>query len=176
VSFMLSFSCVIGIAFFFPMARNLLKKWGICNKVTESFALSLIVNLSVSFVMLYYFGKINPIGILTNIFVLPLFSLVFRAVFVVLMLSLVLPFCAKLLVLLNLPIDTINLFVAFVSTVGRDISSLKISFVTVVLFMTLISFCSKFFLKNNWVKLGCVFAVFVLLVVQIYLNNFVVAI
>lgn len=108
ISFLMSFSCVLGITFMFrPILRALTAihtpKW-----LGESMAVSVSTVVSLLLIMAYFFKRVNLIAILTNILILPIFTVAFEVVFAIAFLSIIFPFLGYLLLPLNYLFNIIN--------------------------------------------------------------------
>ncbi len=81
IGFQLSFICVLSILLFYPVFRDALLKhvagpqW-VCKYLIPSFAVSLSAWLGAAGLAAYYFGITAPIGIIANLVVIPLITLI----------------------------------------------------------------------------------------------------
>ena len=163
ISFVLSFMSVLGICLIFPMIRKLLRKHKMCNWFTESLGISIATNLAILVPSVYYFNSFNPISILSNIVVLPLFSIVFTFVFVLSIISIVLPFISILFCLVNPLINALNLITTIISSYGFSLVANKIKFLSIISYTVVLFFISKFNIKKGMTK-----AVSILVVLSIF--------
>lgn len=172
VSFLLSFGCVIGIDLFFDPAKKLLNKLKIRNKFTESLALSIIVNICIMLITLYYFGEINLMSTVSNILILPLFSALFSLSFVVLLVSLFIPIVAKVLIGFNPIFKILDIVVKFFASINKLFKGINIEFLTLILVIVLLVFNSKYFLKKSFTRYSFAFVILVAIIMNIvYLNR-----
>ena len=171
ISFLLSFMCVLGISMFYPYFEKFLNKIHFNNAVSKIFAISTIVHISTLFVMLYYFEMDNFIGILANIFILPIFTFVFSVVFVISLFSLLIPALSYSIIMIAPLINLVILLSNFFASIGHYFSAIPISFLSVILYTILLLFLSKFNVKNVVVKSISVSVVAIILVCQIVLYS-----
>ncbi len=108
VGFLMSFSCVLGIAFMFKPIASAISKTHLPKWLGDSVAISTATMVSVLIVMAYFFGRINIVSVFANILILPMFSLAFSIVFVLGFLSLIAPFITYMLLPLNFLFNIIN--------------------------------------------------------------------
>lgn len=170
ISFVLSFMAVLGICLIFPIIENWLKKLHIHNSTMDSLGLSLATNFALIGPSVYYFTTVNPMGIVSNIIVLPLFSVIFIGSFILVMLSLVLPFLSYLFYLINPIIDVLNLLVTMLSRFSFSFEANEIGFVVIINWAIFMLFLSKFNLKKGWIKAVSVLIVFSIFALQLGLK------
>jgi competence protein ComEC len=89
IGFELSFSCVFGIILLEPIFKNLMNKFNIKSKILSALNISLSAQLMMLPFISIYFHKISLIGILLNIFIIPLFTFTFIVLIVGVFLSIV---------------------------------------------------------------------------------------
>mgnify|MGYP003288653147 CR=1 FL=1 len=77
VSFLMSFSCVLGIAMLYKPIYKALIKANFHKKVASSVALSLSSTISLMIIMAYYFQTLNVISIVANLIIIPIFTIAF---------------------------------------------------------------------------------------------------
>ena len=169
LSALLSFGCVLGIAMLYPIFKHWLHKVPIKEVIKDSFSISLATVISTFAVMTYFFGYIQPIGILSNIIIIPIFSILFMLTFVVAMLSLILPFISYTLILINPLFEWLNWFIIFISNHTKSMIIPNINFLSVLLFFVLLAFASKFNLKKGFTKINMVMVCSCFLAIQVAL-------
>ncbi len=122
VGFQLSFVSVFSIISFYPKFMNGFKRLFPDNKskiiryLMQSFAVSLSAYLGVAGLIVYYFHIITPVGIVANVVVIPLISVIVMLGLGLLVSGIICPACAFafavcIKVLLNLMVAVIFLFV-----------------------------------------------------------------
>lgn len=109
VGFQLSFLCVFSILVFANSFTNQFVKMKVPKKIANSVAISLAVNIGVACVMLQNFKQLSLISILSNMVVLPIFSICFSTMFLVLFLGLLIPVVNYLLIVPNVLLHFIRL-------------------------------------------------------------------
>lgn len=160
LSFVLSFVCILGIRMFYTPCEKFLKKLNIYSKFTSALAMSILINLTISFVTLYAFHTLNLTGILLNIIVLPIFSFLFICLFILSLLALFLPFIKMFFIPFNPVLNCLNNIVNFSSKIGLTLEGIGASLVTVVLFLLACMFVSKFNIKKKTKKLATILVSF----------------
>ena len=156
LSAQLSFGCVFGIAMIYPVFKKLLAKIHINNAIADSFCISLATIVSTLIFMAYYFGGIQPIGLLSNIITIPIFSLLFSITFIVSLLSLIFPVISYILILVNPLFEWLNWFIIFISKHSVGIPMPNVNYLTMILYCIMLAFASKFNLKKGITKLTIV--------------------
>lgn len=172
LSFLLSFSCIFGINMFYSPCVDLLKKLKIDCKLTEMFVMSLVVNFTISPVMLYGFKTLNLAGVLLNIFILPFFSFLFSGIFIVLILSYIIPISSSLLVIFNPFVNLLNSIVNYVAHLNLNINGGRVGFITLALFLISFFLMSKYNLKKGRAKLISVIVSFLFIAINVCYNIF----
>ena len=152
----LSFGCVFGIVMLYPIFKRWLNKIRINNAVTDSFCISLATIVSTAIIMAYYFNKLQPIGLISNIVIIPIFGVLFTISFVVAMLSLILPFVSFALILVNPLFEWLNWAIIFIANHAKALALPSVNYLTIILFFVLLAFASKFNLKKGLNKLTLV--------------------
>lgn len=174
LSFLLSFMCVLSIIMLFTYFNKFLNKLKINNAISSVFCLSFIVNIGVIVVEAYFLEEASFINLLSNVIVLPLFSLLFGVVFILTTLGCLLPMLALPLRLIEPAISFVMLVANYISHIVSYINTNSVSFLSIILYAWLLAFASKFNIKNKKGKLVCVLTMTMVLVVQILLNMYVI--
>ncbi|MFQ6724586.1 MAG: ComEC/Rec2 family competence protein [Clostridia bacterium] len=169
VSALLSFGCVIGIAMLYPIFKQCFIKVPITDKVKDGFSISLATIISTFAIMAYFFRYVQPVGLISNIIIIPIFSILFTLSFIVVMLSLLLPFVSYSLILLNPLFETLNWFIIFIANNTKSIPIYNINFLSILIFFALITFVSKFNLKKGVTKINMVLVCLCVLALQVAL-------
>lgn len=113
VGFQLSFLCVFSIMVFASPITKLLTSIKCPYKLANSMAVSLSVNIGVACVMLQNFKQVSLISVLSNMVILPIFSVCFCTMFLVLFLGLIFPFVNYVLIIPNVLLHFIKLLANF---------------------------------------------------------------
>lgn len=95
IGFQLSFSAVLGIAYLMPYFKNLFKNIPAYLGLKDIFLMSLSAQLSTAPLIIFYFGQLSMIGLLANLFILPLMPLLMIVGFVAILISLMVPFLTE---------------------------------------------------------------------------------
>lgn len=171
VSFQLSFLCIFAIISLAPTLSKMLEKIKLPKVLASSLALSIATNLAILPVGFNNFAKVSLLGIITNIFVLPIFSITYVLLFGVAFLSLILPFMGFLL---KVP----ELFLHIIKTIANYVSNIKfgifkifyVSFWTLTLIL-IISIILHFFIIKKYIKFGLSFVLTALLITLFVMSS-----
>ena len=116
-SALMSFGCVLGIAYFNKAFTRLLCKIHVPKALADSLAISISAQIGILGATLLYFRNIQLISTLTNIIVVPLFTLAFSVVFVLAFVSIILPFIKYLMWAVDPILSLVTLTCNFFSTI-----------------------------------------------------------
>ncbi len=169
VSFLLSFGCVFGICMLYPMFSSGIKKINFSNFITESMAISLATFISIAMVMTYCFGSLQPMSILSNLILVPIFGILFTICFVVAIISLILPYTCYLLMLINPVLSWFNWLVIYISSISAILPMVTANFLTVILWFGLLAFSSQFYIKSTISKWAICSILFAIVSMHIYI-------
>jgi len=170
ISFQLSFLCLFAIISLAPTLTDLLTKIKLPKFLASSLAISVATNLAILPVCLNSFTKVSLLGIFSNILILPIFSINYVLLFLVVVLSL----CFNSLgVLLFLP----ELFLQVIKTVANYISSIDFGIFKVfnitywALFLIIVtSLIIHFLMIHKYVK-GGIFLVLLIVIISLFVNS-----
>lgn len=107
VGFLLSFGAIFGIAVFSGIIRRFVVKHGAPRKVGEAISGSMSATVGIVPAQAYFFGSINLLAFLVNMFVLPYITVVFISIVCLLPISAI-PHCGQVLIVckyLLMPLD-----------------------------------------------------------------------
>ena len=169
LSAQLSFGCVFGIAMLTPIFKNLIKNIPLSNTIKDGLSISVSTVISTSVFMAYYFRYLQPISLISNIIILPLFGVLFTIAFVLSIISLVLPVISFALVLINPLFEWLNWAIIFIADISHSILTPKVNFLTIILFGVWLTFISKFNLYKGFSKFTIVCACSSVLALQMAL-------
>ena len=169
VSFLMSFSCVLGIAMLYRPIYKALVKSKFNKKIASSVALSLSSTISLMMIMAYFFQTLNVISIVANLIIIPIFTITFSIVFIVSFVSLIIPHICFLLYPLNYVFDLISiiatmlggLFFSNFNTIGFNYIGLVLYF---VLLLVIGRFCTAKYVHRVIVTLPMVALLFICLI------------
>lgn len=108
ISFLMSFSCVMGIAMLYRPIKHVLTHTKAPNWLVDSISISTATMVALTFIMAYFFKNMNIISILANVIIIPIFSACFSIFFVISFLSFI-PYITHILYLINPILDFITL-------------------------------------------------------------------
>ena len=121
VGFQLSYAAVISIVALQPIYKNLrLSKYKALNYIADTVLISLVAQIGVLPLSLYYFNQFPLLFLLANVVVVPLSTILLVVAIIVLLLNFIWTdvaiLCGKLLALL---IDWMNAFIAWIASFDR---------------------------------------------------------
>lgn len=150
VSFVMSFACVLGILFFSkPISRALIKAH-IPKGVANAIALSVSTMISLVFIMAYFFGRFNLISLFSNLIIIPIFTILFSAIFVLAFLSIVFSFVSYAFVPINYVLNFINnIIVVLVNVPFANISAVANNYLLVLLYFVLLAILGRMCVADN---------------------------
>lgn len=156
VAFLLSFSCVTGILMLSRPIKKALINAKFPKVVADSLALSLATTISIVFIMAFYFRTVNIVAILANIIIIPIFTLVYVCIFVVSIISLLLPFIKVSLLLhpVNYVLNLISLIATFLGSLTiSNLYTIEFNYIAIILYFTLLLFLGRFCTVKNQHKI-----------------------
>ena len=164
--FLMSFSCVLGISMLMSPLKELLIKTKMNKKLAEALAISLSTNITLMFIMAYFFGRLNLISIVANLIIIPMFTLAFTVVFICAILSLILPFITVILYPINYLFSVITILsTVFANVPFANFAVGELHFLTILVYVTLLLVMSRFCVAKNKEKVFASLPLFALLVV-----------
>lgn len=144
LSALLSFGCVFGIAMLYPIFKRWISKLPIKASIKDSFCISLSTIISTSVIMTYYFEYIQPIGLISNLIILPIFSILFTIAFIISMLGLIFPFIGYALILINPLFEWTNWAIIFIANHSKAIMMPGVNYLSILLLFVLLTFGGKY--------------------------------
>lgn len=163
ISALLSFGCVFGIATLSKPIAKLFSKLKFPNWLSNSLSMSLSTQIAILGVMCRHFAEIGFSGIIVNIVVLPMFSVLFSCAFAIIMLALIVPAISYLLFFVNPLFEIMNWVIIFVANRGHLTSAIYFSYLSEAIWFVLIAFVGRFNLSRKTNKLiACVLIMLVL--------------
>lgn len=144
VSTIMSFSCVYGIALMYKPIYNVLSKTKISTKIAQSLAMSCSTTVALIFIMAYFFKTLNVISLFANIILIPIFTLAFMVVFVISLLSLIVPGITYLLVVINPIFDFINLIATVLGNLPiANFLTIELNYIVIFLYFAILLLISR---------------------------------
>ncbi|MBE5736530.1 MAG: ComEC/Rec2 family competence protein [Clostridiales bacterium] len=152
VSFQLSFMCIFAIITLSPAISQLFDKIHCPKKLGDTLALSIAVNLAILPICMNTFNSVSLLGILSNIFILPIFSVAYVLLFGVVLLSVIIPGLGFLLSVPNLLLDMIKLIAMYINAIPIGVFKVFASGYWVIVVLCLSALTMKYYLNRTWVK------------------------
>ena len=162
IGFELSFASVFGIIFLAKPITKLLLKLKLPKLLADAFAVTICTTLFTYPIVANTFGFIAPISLISNLIILPIFSVYFSVLFVVFLISLILPLGA-----LFVPLSYFFMIITFTAKLFAKFPIIHIApiniFATCIYYITLFVFAKfvKLNLKVKAIISSCLLAVFV---------------
>ena len=154
VAFLLSFSCVIGITMLYAPINKALQKTKMPEKIVNSVAMSLATTTAIVVIMAYYFRTLNIISIIANVILIPIFTVAFSVVFVISILSLLIPFLCYLLYPINYIFSFINIIATILGNLAiSNFNTLEINYISIIIYFILLLFSGRFCTAKYQLKL-----------------------
>lgn len=179
IGFQLSFLSTLSILLLYPHLQKQVKtKNKFLNYIWQLFALSLVAQLATFPLCLYYFGTFPTYFFVTNLFIVPLVVLItysMAAIVVAKLASYLIPSAAEYL--FYLPVEALKLLVKLMTSSIRFFESLpfalvseaKISFLDLILLVSIIVFLSSYLvIKRSKLLVVALFSVFAFICCNIY--------
>lgn len=164
-SALMSFACVTGICLFNMSFVKMLNKAKIKNAVTESFAISAATMVSLLMIMAYFFKTMNLVSIISNIVLIPLFSIGFIIVFIVGFLGLITPHIGFVLYPLNYLFDFISLIARVLGNLPfANIQTTTIHYLAIMIYMVLLLIMSRITVSKQKHKLAVILPIVAILI------------
>ena len=156
ISFQLSFLCVLSIIAFAPTIEGGFKKLNCPKFLASSLAISISSNIIILPVCFNYFDYVSILGVLSNIIVLPIFSIVYVLLFALVIVGCLLPFVGGLLIVPSVFLHLIKLFATYISNISSGIfQAFHVGYV--VLFLLIVIYLiTHFVMVKKWIKLSFV--------------------
>ena len=120
--------------------------------IVDSVSISLSTMISIFAVMAYFFNEMQLIGILSNVIILPIFSVLFSLIFILSILSLMLPVISYSLILVNPLFEWMNWIIIFISNLTTSMPIIKFNYLSILLWFTFIVFAGRYNLKRGLIK------------------------
>ena len=172
LSFQLSFMSIFAIIALAPTLNRFFLKIKMPKFLASTLAVSLAVNIALLPLSVNAFSKVSLIGIITNIFVLPIFEVLYILLFFVMIIALILPFMGVFLWLPNLFLHLIKVVVNYANEISFGVvRAFNVGFL-VVLFMSIFILIIHFLMVKKRYKIfacGIVAMVVGLLGIYFYL-------
>lgn len=153
VGFQLSFACVFAIITIAPTLIRLFEKIHFDNKFTSALSVSVATSIALIPFCAHYFGRISLLSVVTNIFVIPIFSVAYTLLFVITVLGLLFNFVAVILVLPDILIHFIKIIADFVAGLRYSyVLVFDVSMISILLVLVL-QYLLEFMVVKRVIKL-----------------------
>lgn len=154
-SFLLSFSCVIGITVISTTLRKIQKKSNLLSSIIVSLLISATTMLYIALIMAYFFNSVNLISLIANVVLIPIFTCAFVIVFLVSILSLIIPMLSYLLYPINFVFEFINLAAEVLGNLPfANLSVLEIGYINIILYFIMLILLSRLCISNKKSKIA----------------------
>lgn len=171
ISFQLSFMCIFAIITFSPCFKFALTKIKCPNWLAGNLSISFALNIAILPICMNTFGEVSLLGIISNLVILPLFSVVYILLFTAVLLGVIIK---PLGILLNIP----NLFLHLIKVIAQFVSSIpfgvfkifNISYWMIAL-IALTTLTIHFLMTSHWLKSVGVLAMATFIAILFLLNT-----
>ncbi len=151
--FLMSYACVIGIALLNKPIRSGLSHLKMPKWLLDSLAISTSTMVSLIFIMAHFFNTLNIISLLANIILIPIFTFAFTIVFVVSILSLIIPYVSIVLYPINYVFDFINIVATVLGNLSvSNFQTISFNYVAILVYSLLLLLISRICVANRKTK------------------------
>ena len=151
--FLMSFACVIGIAILNKPITNALNHCKLPKWLVDSLSISASTMIALVFIMAHFFNTFNAISLIANLILIPIFTFAFVIVFIVSIISLVLPFVTIVLYPINYVFDFINIVATILGNLPiSNFLTISFDYIAILLYMLLLLFISRICVANRRTK------------------------
>ena len=158
VGFLMSMACVCGIILLYPLFNNLFKNF-MPKFVRQYIAVSLSAQITILPFLALFSSYINLLSFIVNLFVVPLFSIIYPWLFFSAILSVIMPFMSFLLVPVGWGFSAIYYIAYIFSYTILQVPLKPFYFSVMVFFFLLVYLCSQFFMCKPINKFMCASAI-----------------
>ena len=170
VGFQMSFLCVLSIITLTKPVSDLLRKAKLPKSLADVLAISICVNVVLLPVCANTFSYVSLVGIVSNLIIIPLFSIAYPVLFVTTFLSLIFDFVAFSLVLPETFIHFIKIIADFFAKINFAHFKMFNYGYLIVFFIILLMLMIKFLMANLWIK-GSVIGVLSVVVLTLFITS-----
>lgn len=161
IGFLMSIACVIGIVFLYPFFLKLLEKL-LPYKIGNLLSVSISAQLAIFPFLAVFNSTFNFLSCIANLFILPLFSVLYPYLFIIAILSSFMPFMGVLLNVASWGFIAIKYIALFFSSTSLKIELSEIYIPIVLLIYNIFLLCSQFLMIKT-IKKFILFAIAILL-------------
>jgi len=152
LSFQLSFMCIFAIISLAPSITYLFGKIKFPRWLAESLGVSIAINVAIIPVCMSAFAKVSLLGIIANLFVLPLFSITYILLFAITLLGLIFNLFGVLLCVPNIFLHLIKIIAYYIGLIPFGVFKVFNNGYLLLFFVCLISLTIHFLLAKHWIK------------------------
>ncbi len=155
ISFLMSFSCVLGILFICKPISKFLTSLRLPKFIADIVAVCSSTCISLIFIQAYFFGRINLVSIFANLLLIPIFTFAFEIIFCFAFLSLIIPYLTYLLMPINYIFNFISLAAIFISNLPySNFSTKQFNYLLIVLYFFLLMILGRICTANKKEKVA----------------------
>ena len=123
------------------------------NWLLDSLSISSATMTSLIFIMAHFFNTLNIISLLANIILIPIFTFAFTIVFVVSILSLIIPYVSIVLYPINYIFDFINIVATILGNLSiSNFQTISFNYVAILVYLLLLVFISRICVADRKTK------------------------
>jgi len=153
IGFQLSFMCVFMIITLADKLTRILKSWKIPESIASAISISFCVTLGSSIILANTLYRVSIISIVTNIIVIPLFSITYPLLFLLALIGMIIPAFSGLLFLPQILLHLIKLIANLFAGINfAHFRVFNLGYVLMFLF-AILSIVVKFFMASKTIKL-----------------------
>lgn len=170
VSFQLSVMAIVGLLFFEKPIRNIIRtrfKW-----FNSFVSVNLSVNISILPVMLHYFGSVSLIFFIANLLIVPLVTLIFPLIFVLVLLTALIPQIAYALIPFGYIFSLVETIITYLASIKFFAINVRLSAWLALAYLLVIMLLSTYSMLTKKPKIAVASILSVLLVTTIVLTSF----
>lgn len=143
VGFLMSIACVCGIILLYPMFCNFFKKF-MPNIIAQYIAISFAAQITILPFLALFSSNLNLLSFIINLFIVPIFSVVFPWLFFASIICLIMPFMSFLLVPVGWGFTATRYIALIFATTSLQIKLTPFAFSVIVFFFLFIYLISQF--------------------------------
>ena len=152
ISFQLSFMCIFAIISFAPSIKRLFQKIRFPKVFNESLSMSIAVNIAIIPICMNSFAEVSLLGVIANIFILPIFSVTYILLFVGVIIVLIVKPLGFILGLPNLFLHIIKVIASYIGMIPFGVFKVfRASYLLIFLFM-LFALTIHYWMSKRWWK------------------------
>lgn len=148
--YQLSFMCVLAIITLNKYVTTLLVKIKIPHFLASALSISLAVNIAIAPLTAILFGEINIIGIISNLFLVPIFSIAFPLLFYLSLITAAMRFMGFTLFVPNVLLHIVRMTCSLIADNFSKINVLHISYGVVFLMIAFIMLLKYLMVKTKY--------------------------